>query len=494
MTNQNILPVSNVINVTIETTPQGLTEKNVNSLALFTNENPLSIISKPYAIYVSPAQVAADYGTNSVTAAMANAIFSQVPNVLSGTGRLVIIPLLASVSATSGNIATANLSANLAAIIAVTNGDIKVTIDSVVYNIANLNFTGCVTWADVVGVLQAQIAAGNVAPATNGFTITSKKVGSASSVALAAFSGGGTDLSGAGFFNAGSEVATAGVNSSGETLLAAIQRTSGLVGYVPFMSTLNLEDAVIETTANGVQALDNLYFQHFSSPTDLAGAITTIQQASNTKTRCLLYLTTQSSANLFKAAYAGRGCSVDFTGSNTSQTMNLKALATIVPDPNMTETIYQNAVTAGADLYVSYDGVPSVVSNGANNYFDNVYSDLALKFGLTTAGFDYLRQTNTKVPQTEKGMNGLKAAYAQVMQQFVFNGCLAPGAWNSAETFGDPVIFNDNVSRYGFYIFSFPIAQQNVSDRDNRIAPLVQIAAKRAGAIHKSNVIVIVND
>jgi hypothetical protein len=90
-------------------------------------------------------------------------------------------------------------------------------------------------------------------------------------------------------------------------------------------------------------------------------------------------------------------------------------------------------------------------------------------------------------------MNGLKDAYRQVCVQFVTNGCVAPGAWNSSETFADPLTFNNNIATNGYYIYSQPVAQQNVTDRDNRVAPLVQIAMKRAGAIHSSNVIVVVN-
>ena len=488
----NVLPVSNVINVTIETTPSGLTEKNVNSLALFTQDTPTNL--EQFGIYISAGQVADNYGTNSKTAQMANAVFAQVPNVLSGGGRLVIIPMIGAVSATHGTAQTPNISANLTPIIAVTNGDLKVTIDGVVTNIGNLNFTNCVTWQDVANVIQAGLQDALVTPVTNGLLFTSKKVGTSSTVALGSYAGGGTDLSGAGYLNSAGETATAGANSSGETILQCLTRTSGLVGYVPIMSTLDLEDAAIIAAADGIQAQDNMFFQHCASTQDILGVCTTVAQSTLTKTRMLLYTPSQHDANLMKAAYAGRACSVDFTGSNTSQTMNLKALATITPDTGISETLYIESQAAGCDLYVSYDGVPSVVSNGGNDFFDNPYSDLALKFALEVAGFDFLRQTNTKVPQTEQGMNGLKDAYRQICNQFVVNGCIAPGGWNSPETFGDPALFNKNITNTGFYIYSQPVAQQNVADRQARKAPLVQIAMKRAGAIHSSNVIVLVNN
>jgi hypothetical protein len=491
MTATNILPISNVINVTIENTPSGLINKNVNALALFTQDAPLNL--EQFGIYVSAAQVASNYGTNSKTAQMANAIFSQVPNILSGNGYLAVIPMIAAVSATPGTCTTANLSANLASIIAVTNGDLKVTIDGVATNLANLNFSTCVTWSDVAIVLNAALQDASVTPTVNGVEFTSKKVGTGSTVALAAYAGGGTDLSGAGYFNSGTATSNAGANSSGETIAACMARTSGLVGYVPIMSTLDLEDAAIETAANAVQALDNLFFQHCASTQDVLGLATTVAAAGNTKTRILLYTPSMSAANLYKAAYAGRACSVDYTGSNTTQTMNLKQLATITPDTGISQTLYNEALTAGCDVYVSYAGVPSVVSTGGNSYFDEPYGDLAFKFDLETAGFDFLRQTNTKVPQTEPGMNGLKDAYRQVCKQYVTNGYAAPGAWNSSETFGDPQTFVNNITNNGFYIYSQPVAQQAASQRQQRIAPLVQIAAKRAGALHSSNVIAVVN-
>lgn len=489
----SILPINNVINVTITNTPSGLTEKNVNSLALFTTEPSDSL--DLYGIYVGAAQVAEDFGTNSVTAQMANAIFSQTPNIRSGGGRLVIIPLLNAVSATAGNFVTANLSANLNDIIAVTSGDLKVTINGVAYNLTGMNFTNCTTWANVAKVLQSYLIEAVVSADANGFTITSKKVGSSSTVALATVSGGaGTAMNGSGYFNAAGGAATAGQNSSGETVLQAIARTQGLVGYTPVITNLALEDAALLAIANGIQSQDFMFLHHVASIQDIAGVVTQISDAALTRTRPLLYTPSYAAANLMKAAYAGRAFSVNFTGSFTSQTMNLKQLATITPDLGISQTTYAQADAAGCDVYVSYEGVPSVYSTSGNDFFDNPYSDLALKFALETAGFNFLRQTNTKVPQTEQGMNGLKNAYSQVCERFIRNGVIAPGSWTSSETFGDPEIFKNNILTRGYYTYSLPIVQQNASEREQRKAPLVQIAIKRAGAIHTSDVIVLVND
>lgn len=489
----SILPVSNIINITLTGTPQGLNVKNVNNLAIFTNESDNNL--DLFRNYTTAAQVGVDYGTNSTTYKMATAIFSQTPNILTGAGNLVIIPLLNSVSATSGNFVSASLTANLANLIGVTAGDIKITIDGVAYNLLALNFAGTVTLADVATVIQNALPNGVVTATTSVLTITSKKVGSTSTVALAAATGGsGTALVGSTYLNAAGGTATAGANSSGETIPAAITRTSGLVSYCGVITNLNLEDTAIATIATGIQAMDNLFFAHFCSTADIAGEITTNATASNSKTRPIIYTPGQAAANLAKSAYAGRGLSTNFTGSNTSQTMNLKSLSTITPDPGINETLYLAANTAGGDIYVSIQGISCVISSSGNQFFDNPYADLALKFALQTAGFNFLRQTNTKIPQTEQGMNGLKNAYAQVLQQFVTNGSIAPGSWQSPDTFGDPATFLQNILTRGYYIYSQPIISQNQTDRQNRIAPLVQIAIKRAGAIQHSDVIVNIND
>ena len=493
MTEINILPVNNVINVSITKTPSGLTEKNVNSLALFTHESGLGI--EPYSINIGAKTVADAFGTNSITAQMANAVFAQSPNLRSGNGRLVVIPLLSGTSATSGTFTSASITANLADIILVSNGDIKFTVDGVAYNLLGINFTKCTTLSDVATVLQNAMPYAFVEATATGFKVTSKKVGSTSTVALAAATGGtGMALSGSGYFNTAGGTAVAGANSTGEKILDAIARTEGAVGFVGVMTTLNLEDAAITTIAASVQSTDRLFFGHVSSPSDMGGICKSIADAGYTKTRLVMHTGGQSTANLMKAAYAGRCCSVNFRGSMTSQTMNLKQLVGITPDTGITQTMYSNSEASGVDLYVSYDGVNSVVSNGGNDYFDNPYSDLALKFALETAGFNFLRQTNTKVPQTEQGMNGLKNAYAQVCERFVRNGCIAAGSWTSSERFGDPEIFDQNILTKGYYIYSLPITQQDSVEREGRKAPLVQIAIKRAGAIHSSDVIVLVND
>ncbi len=485
------LPITNVITVTVTNTPTGLGIPNVNNLLLLTSASPTNL--EQFGTYFSPAQVAAQYGSNSVTTAMANAIFSQNPNILSGGGELIVAHTTGT-SAVSGLWHTPDISANLAGLILVTAGDLKVTVNSVAQNLSGLNFTQCTTMAQVAAVIQAAVINCTVTATTTTITFTSNTVGTASTVIVAQYAGTGTDLSGAGYIHTATGTETDGTNSSGETVSAAITRLLPQVFFAGVITNLYLEDAAISVIAAAVQAQDMLFLHQICATTDIAGIATTVSTASEKKTRLLPYVTGgQAAGNLYKSAYAGRGFNQDQTGSNTSFTMHMKQLATITPDPGITQTLLTACETAGCDPYVSIQGYPMIFSTAGNDYFDNQYSNLALKFALEVAGFNYLAQTNTKVPQTEMGMNGLKSAYIGIMNQFVNNGELAPGTWNSAETFGDPATFNDNIESLGYYVYSSPVAQQTSAARNARQAPLVQIAAKRAGAIQSSNVLVVIN-
>lgn len=493
-----VFPISNVINVTITATPSGVGERNVNNIALFTNETPIGAAAlDDFREYVSAAAVATDYGTDSVTAAMANAVFAQTPNIRTGSGQMTIVPLESSVSATSGDDTTADISANLTDIIAVTDGDLRVAVDGVNYDLTGVNLTGATDLAGVATILDKLLANAIItAPTASTLKFLSKKVGDDADVTIAAVpAGSGTDLAGSGYFNASGSTATSGANASGETIADAITRVGSSASIVGVMTNLEMEDAVITALATTIQAQDRILLHHVCSTVDItAGIGATIQSAGNTKTRLIGYSESLASANLVKAAYAGRNFSTNFSGDSTAQTANLKQLATVTPDTGLNQTIYNAANTNGVDLYVSYDGVPSIFSTGGNDFFNNVYEDLALKFALETAGFNYLRQTNTKVPQTEIGMEGLKSAYSLVLDRFVRVGAVAPGTWTSSETFGDPETFKENIVAAGYYVFSTAIALQTSVDREARKAPLVQIAVKRAGAIHTSDVIVVIND
>jgi len=484
----NQFPLTLVVNVQVNTPPTGVSQYNTSNLAIFTTEIPGNTFTGLFQNYLQPGGVATDFGSGSQTYKMANAVFSQVPNILAGNGQLVVIPLLLQIQ----TLVLSGVPASGTFELQTSNGT-----------------TAAINWNDTVAQIQAKLEA---VTGQTGWKVT----GSLASESLVVTCGGTYGVAPpitvtANSLQTGGAVGITFVITQtqvGETLGAAVTRTKTLVQY--FGITSNLTCATIGQTdllacAAVIQALNKIGFFVSYTEADIlpGGMIDLLRTNSYTQSRGLYYDDSTSgglNAILFAASYAGRGLSVDFTGFNTAIDMDLKTLVGVSPDPNITQTILNEAQAAGADCYISYgqnDGsgnsVGKVSSSGANSFYDQVYNSQWLQGALQVAAFNFLSQVSTKVPQTEQGMDAYKAVLRTVMVQARNNGYAAPGAWTSSTTFGNQADLIANVAQVGFYIWSQPVAQQTQANRVARKAPPVQIALKEAGSIESANIIVNVN-
>lgn len=280
-----------------------------------------------------------------------------------------------------------------------------------------------------------------------------------------------------------------------ETLAAAYARAKGLVDFCGIVATKAFEDADVLAAGALITADRKLYFPVYSAETALTaetGIIAKVTAQKLTGVRCLFY-TVAADANKYAAAYVSRALSTNFSGSNTVQTMHLKDLAGVEADKGMTETLLQKCQTAGADVYANIAGVAKVFCSGANDFFDNVYNLNWFVGQVEVALFNRLATVSTKIPQTEAGMSLLKESVELICQKAINNGFVAAGKWNSADLFGNPEDLRRCVLDYGYYIYSQPIVEQDQTEREARQAPLIQVAIKYAGAIHKVNAIIYIN-
>ena len=486
------VPLSYTINVSVSTAPSGLGEYNTNSVILLTNEAPLS--SEAYIWAVNAQDAINEYGTNSLTAKMAQAFFTPVPNLRTGNGQLLIFPYVAT-NATAGSTTTVAITDTvLTALKLISTGDLTVTIDTVDYTCAGMDFTKINTVADIVSILKNQYLDCDIEVVnTNKIKFTSRTYGTASAVALKATTGGsGTDLYGSSYFDGANQVTATGTAQTGTTPAEALAQAEE-VGYCGgVITTQVLDNAGIEAFASAVQAKDHVYFEGVQSLKNIGVLGAAIKAAGYKKTRLLAK--TDEGADVCKiavATYATIAQSTNYSGANTALTMNLKELTGVKPDGNINSTYYNLAKQNGVDIYATTEGLSCVYSFDNGYYTDDATNLLWLKKALEVSGFNYLRKTNTKIPQTEAGMVGLKNAYETRCSQGVRNGVIGTGLqWNDSIPFGDPEDFQRNIEEKGYYIYSLPIAKQSQAEREQRIAPLVQIAIKLSGAIHSSNVIV----
>jgi hypothetical protein len=489
------ISVDNIVTVSTTILQSGLQTPNVNSLALFSTETPNFIDT--YRIYGSSKEVELDFGTNSITKQMADAIFSQNNNVLTGRGRLVIIPMQNSVSATSSKVQTLNLTTNLAALKLVTSGDLRITSNGINYDVIGIDLSKAVTLNDIADLLQKKVP--NVLITSDGTTITftSKKVGLLSTISVIALpSGANTNLAISTLLNTANAITTAGTNALGETLVSAIARVQNDVQFKTVITNLEMEDAVILATAPSIQSQKYIFIHHFVDLIyfELNQVPDTIRLAKNNLTRCLAYTKDFTSANLMKSAYASLFCSVNFAGNLLDTTMNLKSLITILPDNNINLTLQNKAKIVGLDLYygLSESNTGAIYSSQGNYYADVIRSEIALSLDIQYNVVNALITTNTKIPQTNEGMQILINAVLLSCRKFVNNGVLAAGTWNGQTPFGDGADFKRNITTQGFYIYQDSIALQPQIDRENRIAPQIYIAVKLAGAVHTSTIGIVI--
>lgn len=480
------VPLSYTINVSLSAQPQGIADFNTNSIAIFSND-PAGF-SESYRAYFTPDAVATDFGSDSLTYKMARALFAPVPNFRSGEGNLYIFPF-SGTNAISGSFATPDISANLPSFQSVQNGSLNIVIDGVDYLIDGLNFTSVKSVADIAQVIRNKKLNVSITADETSILFKSKSAGENSSVSITAVgASGAVDISTSSYLDAENGTITTGKNATGETLAEAVTKAMQQVYFGGVITTQVVDNDAMLENARAIQALDCVYYNDLKSLVDITGIGADIKAAGLGKTRTLAY--SKDDNKLAIAAYASVASSINFNGSNTMNTMNLKTLAGIVGDDGLSDTYVLNAKENGVDIYGNTGGLSVVYSNDNNGYTDDIKGQLWLKKAIEVAGFNFLRQTNTKIPQTEQSMTGLKNAYAQVCEQGIRNGFIAPGKWDGFVPFGDPEKFMEAIEQKGYYVYSIPVAQQPQSEREARKAPVVQIAIKCAGAIHFSNVII----
>lgn len=477
------LSIDNVVTVSIAQVGQGVGQYNTSNLAIFTNEvKGGDFGSLGYKIYLSPTDVATDFGTDSKTYKMALSIFSQQPNILANNGYLVVIPTTA-----ESQLLAFSATPTSGAFVINWNGDASA---SIAYNDTAAEVQTKIR--DMDG-LEGAVVTGSITSGT-GLTVTFNGV--QGNVADITITGNTLD-------NAGAVSVTVTTPTTGETLDAAITRTTDLIEYFGILTTSILGETETLAAAAVVQALNKIMFlvqKDEAQVTPETGILSLITEGGFTRTRGLFYGAddvdpddADVEALRFCAAYAGRGLSVNFNGSNTTINMHMKSLTGINADPSMDQTLLNSCKAAGADIYASFQGVAKVYTSGENQFFDQVYNLLWFVGAIKVAVFNVLAQVGTKITQTEDGIATLTSACRDVCEQSITNRYLAPGSWTSPDTFGNQVDLYANILQRGYYIYSQPVSQQLPSARAAREAPVIQIAAKEAGAINTSNIIVYIN-
>lgn len=500
------IPLSYVVNVSTIPASQGLQPLQLGTILILTEDDPVQTLGADYLLTRNATNAYNYFGTESTTAKMVSAIFSQNPNILNADGYVVIAPYLPDTivePATAGTLTTTNLSTNLESLIAVTDGYLTVTLNgSNEQNLASLDFSTATTLEDIASILDDEIEGGSVQAFDNTLIFTSNLEGATSSVAISAGTGTGTSLYGTGYFDGANAVAVQGTGAvyNSETTAEAITRIQKQIYTEGILTTKDLSNIEAIGASNLVESMPNniLFLTDTNTNTfETDGLFKALQN--NKNTRKLLYLTGETDADkklnakLFASAFASRGLSVNYAGANSTITMTYKDLAGVQVDTNIDETILNQCEQLGADVYCSIEGLAKVISfKQGGLYFDQLTNQIWLRTTVQTTVANLLFTTRNKIPQTTQGVNTIVNAVISVLNQGVINGMIAAGEWNSPDTFGVYEDFMRNIRTQGYYVYFTPLAQQAQADREARKCPVISIAVKEAGAIEHANIIIYV--
>jgi len=481
-----MVDIVNIVNVSTASQGRKLGFYNVNNIMLLSDETPIvDFGSDTYRAYVTANDVKTDFGAESKTYKIALKVFSQSPNILAGNGQLLIAPMIKeeiqAVSATGsvefvsnpteGNVITVGETTyTFSSVEGDTNIVIGGTLTETLENLNQKTFTQASFEIEGNKVNFTAVVSG-----TAGNTIELSCDVADAIVSGATLTGGA---------EAGEDV---------EQLGTAISRLYEKVYFGGVITSKYVETNEGYSASETVQSLDCLLILPSSNVEDLEqnGLFNQIINAGLTKTKCVLYTLGEAEAYEMAGAYAGRGFATNYNAEKSCITMNLKDLAGITADTGISQTIYNKAKELGVDLYTDIEGLPKVISNSGlvGQYFDQLINRLWFTQTVKVEVFNTLAGTNSKIPQTETGMNSIKNTIKKVADKAVLNGFLGAGTWNSADTFGNQEDFLRNISEVGYYIYSQPVSNQTQTERETRKAPVFQFAGKEQGAIHSADLI-----
>ena len=488
------IELNEIVNVVITATPRALDISNPNNLLILTKTQASD--SSAFSRHINSNTIATLFGSSSLVKRMADNIFSQSPNILSGGGELIVGSLLTNTDATQGKFTTGTIASAISTNFgSITNGSFKITVDGgTQQEITGLNFTGVTDLAGVQSVIATALPS-KVSVAVLGSTLVfeSKKDGTGSTVALAVGTTG-TNIAGSTGLNISAGTAVAGTNKGGETLSDAVTRLQGVgASFSAIITDAILEGDKVKANATVFQTSKLIYFAPFDSTDEIANAIKDIKDAGQSYARCLLYTASTEESILFASAYAGRALSVNFNGVSTAQTLNLKNLVNVVADVGLSSTNALLAKKQGADTYGNLQSGGSIEGSGDNRFFDQVYLGRWLEKAMQIAVINVLKTINTKISQTQEGITSLRSAVKTILEQAKRIEYLTAGLkWNSSQTFGNPEDFRRNITDVGYYIYNIPIADQSQADREARKAPVLQVATKEAGGINSAEILILI--
>lgn len=498
----NSLPVARVVNVSIVLSPQAAQSQNLSSLlVLQTNPLALSTVERMRS-YSSAADVAADFGAGTVAALAANAWFGQTPSptdILIGTWAK---------DATPGYLFCGPLTPSnrvLSAWTAISNGSFGVNMDGAgVLSISGLDFSGATSLAGVAAVISTALdtaysGAGCVYDAVNSnFVLASTATpGPTATVSFLTAGASGTDIAtkmvGTDTAGNGAYLAPGIAAETAPEVVGLFENQFGQQWYALVAPDATDDDHQLIAPVIEASGSKHIYGVTTQEAGALSAVSTTdiaylLKQGGWTRTCCQY----SSNSGYAICSYLGRKLTVDYNGNSTAITLKFKQEPGIIAE-NLTSAQADALKNKNCNVFAAYENNTAIIQEGTqcSGLFTDIITDIdAYAVTLQTALYNVLYLSQTKIPQTDAGMQILTSSAQKVSEQFYTNGVLGTGVWDQG---GFGTLQQGDVLPHGYYVYIAPVASQTAEQRGARIAPPIQIAAKLAGAVHFINTTIYVN-
>lgn len=486
------LNVSRLVRAQVNLSPLAAVRRGFGTL-LIAGDTPVIDGIERLRSYVDLDSVAQDFGTTAPEYEAAALYFSQVPKPQQlMIGRWIAEP---SSAILRGSILTP-AEQDMSVWTNIIDGSFAITIDGTVQTVTGLNFAGETNLNGVAATIDAALNTGSVVWDGTRFIITSASTGAASTISYATTAGIGTDIS--------AKMKLTNTTASGIVPgfdaerpvdgVVALANSSGNWYGLMFATTATISDDDLLGVSEFVEAAEpSRVFGITTTNTIVLDSTATTDIASRAK--ALQYRRTAvvySQNRLAMASFFGRAFSVNFNANRSVITLMYKTMPGVVAE-NITESQAQTLKFKNCNVYAAYNNDTAIIQYGtvaSGAYFDEVHGLDWLADAVQTAVYNLLYTSMTKIPQTDFGQNMLVGVISGVMNEGINNGLIAPGTWN-ADGFGQ--LSRGDYLTEGFYIYAAPMATQDQSIREQRIAPPIQVAVKLAGAIHEVDAIINVN-
>ena len=489
------LSVNRLIRTSVNLSPVAAARRGFGTLLVCGDSDVIDVVERIRS-YTTLEAVATDFGTSAAEYKAAVLYFAQSPRpttLMIGRWARNATPAIlrgGALNSVEQNIATWN---------AITNGGFNITIGGVAKNVTGLNFSGAATLTAVAALIQAGISGSAATVEWNGsqFVIESTATGASATITYAT-AGSGTDISATLKLTSGTASTAPIAGLAAETALqcTAVMADKSAVWYGLTFAASTQPDTQshldVAAYIEGVD-LDRMYFITTQDAGVMDSAdtsnIAVDLEALAYKRTFLLY----SGSNAYAAVSAcAREFAVNFNANRSTITLMYKTMPGVVAEV-ITESQAQTLKARKCSVFVEYVNDTAIIQYAAmasGHFIDEIHGLAWLKDAVQNAVYNLLYQSKTKIPQTDAGQNQIVGVISGVMREALNNGLIAEGQWN-ADGFGQ--LERGQMLNNGFYIFTQPMALQDQSIREQRIAPPIQVAIKLAGAIQECDVIIDVN-